>query len=108
MQELMVEFIEKKDLNVRIQIKQRMKALLDLMSTDTVYPDIKDMSKKKDDRPRGAPYAAGNIGEPISMQVGASNDGPRRRGAEVDDHVASPVPIPGAEVAMDNEDLVTG
>lgn len=40
MAELMREFIQKKDLNARAQMRLRMKALLDLFSVDTSYPPV--------------------------------------------------------------------
>lgn len=46
MAELMKDFIEKKELTARVQIRRRMKALLDLVWVDTVHPPNPSLEKK--------------------------------------------------------------
>jgi hypothetical protein len=51
MAELMKEFIENKDLNSRVQIRSRMKALLDFAFVDTVWPTNPIMKKGEGPNP---------------------------------------------------------
>lgn len=53
MGELMEGFIKRKSLNERAQTRQRMKALLDLMSADTEYPEVPALNPDQDTIPRG-------------------------------------------------------
>ena len=113
MGELMKDFVERRDLNSRAQIRLRMKALLDLFSADTGYPPIPALSPSSR-QGRGAFAAAGNQGD--YMQVAPQMMPPLRMGGEadmlqrevqqaVDDQRAAAepvdlVPAPGAPVAL--------
>jgi hypothetical protein len=101
MAELMRQFIESKDLNTRVKIRLRMKALLDLVAVDTVYPKLpaRDMDQGRGIG-RGRPY------EPMVPAL----QGPMDVQAEMDHRVGEGVgggvlPVPGAE-AIQNDDVL--
>lgn len=68
MGELMREFIAHKDLNKRVEIRYRMKALLDLVFVDTVWPS--NPAVKKADGPNPARDAAMDSGMAPVPNVG--------------------------------------
>lgn len=68
MGELMREFITHKDLNKRVEIRYRMKALLDLVFVDTVWPT--NPAVKKTEGPNPARDAAMDSGVPPMANVG--------------------------------------
>jgi hypothetical protein len=113
MGELMKDFVERRDLNSRAQIRLRMKALLDLFSADTGYPPIPALSPSSR-MGRGAFAAGGNdyMGAPAyqvapapPLRAGGEADMLQREvAAAVDEQraAAEPVdliPAPGAPVA---------
>jgi len=107
MKELTQQFIDRKDLNSRVRLRLRFKAVLDLISVDTEYPPVPALNPMQERGPQigdaiyagGAPVL-GMGGRPLrrAIQDRVMADGP-----------AAPAvaPIPGAEQAMDN-DLVLG
>lgn len=98
MAELMKEFIEKKDLNDRVKIRLRMKALLDLVAVDTKYPRNPAIDGAAG-RPRNGGFAVAPqpiIGDNLGAEMG-------RR---LDDGLGGPIqPVPGAE-RIDNGDVL--
>ena len=91
MGELMNEFIKHKDLNKRVEIRYRMKALLDLAFVDTIWPT--NPAVKKSDGPTPARDAAMD-----GAQMGHNNVG-----------VFAPVavqPVPGAAVPEQSDNTI--
>ena len=96
--ELMCEFIEKKDLNARVKIRMRMKALLDIIAVDTIYPKTAATTPGGGfARRRRAGFGMGGpmpIGEPILGE--AVQD-------RIEDGILGDVqPVPGAEPIGDD------
>lgn len=114
MGELMKDFVERRDLNSRAQIRLRMKALLDLFSADTGYPPIPSISSPR--MARGAFAAGGNDYMQMAPQGVGVGVPPLRMGGEAEliqreveealgeeRAAAEPVamiPAPGAPVAI--------
>ena len=73
MGDLMREFLRRKDLVSRVQLKFRMKALLDFASADTEYPPNPLISKET--APSPARYAAFQMGSADSSQAQAPGGG---------------------------------
>lgn len=92
MRELTEQFIARKDLNSRVRLRLRMKAVLDLISVDTEYPAVPALN------PRQEPAGDGQ------GQGGPGAFALRHEMAAVPQAVAA---IPGAEQAGDN-DIVLG
>lgn len=90
---LMREFIAKKDVTTRIQIRLRMKALLDFAGVDTEYPP--NPLKKSEARAEPAREAAMRDGAQLGLQAYA---GPG-------DGAATPPPPP-PRVGIDNSNIV--
>lgn len=98
MAELMKEFIEKKDLNDRVKIRLRMKALLDLVAVDTKYP----RNPAIDGAP-GRPRNGGFMAAPLPV-MGDNLGGEMAR--RLDDGLGGAIqPVPGAE-RIDNADVL--
>lgn len=88
MAELTKEFIEKKDLNTRVQIRCRMRALLDLAFVDTIWPGN---AMKKDPSPaRDMAMNDQGMGCAPAMTVAPSA------------YMPAVQPVPGAGRAEDN------
>lgn len=104
MAELMRAFIEQKDLNARVKIRLRMKALLDLVAVDTLYPK----NPALDGGARGhVPRHGGGFMEPAFPQPPPMGDIGGALRAEVGRH-AGPggiEPVPGA-APIDNADVL--
>jgi hypothetical protein len=101
MAELISEFIKNKDLKSRIQVRLRIKALLDLLSVDTTYPALPPDAKPSR---HGGPIQPA-INAPRMLTRRDLEEGP---GGEQDEHLPPEVSaIPGAREATDNE-LVLG
>jgi hypothetical protein len=103
MAELMRAFIQTKDLNARVKIRLRMKALLDIVAVDTVYPKVpaRDMDHGGGFMGGGRPRLAVGHGyaEPAPMQ------------AEMDRRVdggmgGGVLPVPGADPVPQNDDVL--
>lgn len=97
MMELMCEYIEKRDLNERVQVKMRMKALLDLFGVDTVYPTVASIEPKR--RDPGMIYG----GAPALGDYGLPGGRPQNIPIAPGDAVQA---IPGAEpIGLNNNDI---
>lgn len=104
MAELMRAFIGSKDLNTRVKIRLRMKALLDLVAVDTVYPKVpaRDMD-------HGGGF--GRVGRPMIGDYAPALPAPGDMRAEMDNRVeqavggGAVVPVPGAEPVQNDEIL---
>jgi hypothetical protein len=100
MDELMKEFIEKKDLTARSQIRLRMKALLDFAHVDTTYPPNPAMKSISVPNPARDMMMADQNQSPVTPTIG----GP---GLFVGGGVGYAVqPVPGAERADDNSAIL--
>jgi len=96
MAELTREFIENRDLNARVQIRMRMRALLDLAFVDTIWPT----NAMKKPPPGGAREAAMADGAAEGVQIGnVFNQNPQAPGIYAPATVQA---VPGAERADDN------
>lgn len=103
MAELTKLFIDSKDLNTRVKIRLRMKALLDFLAVDTIYPKVpaRDMEH------------GGGFGRPRPMMgdYAPALPMPGDLRAEMDQRVEAAVggggvaPVPGAE-AVGNDDIL--
>jgi hypothetical protein len=106
MAELTRDFVEKKDLNARVQVRLRMKALLDFLSADTEYPPNPIVDGKKgpagfaaDQQMQSPAYAAGGVvnGNSVFTGTGMNISAPIA--------ISAPVPIPAAQ-PIDNTDIL--
>lgn len=92
MGELMKEFIENKDLNHRVQVRCRMKALLDLAFVDTIWPTNPAMQKGPGPTP-ARDMAMADSGPAPSANVGI--------------YATSPVQaVPGAPVPVEADNSI--
>lgn len=107
MAELTRDFVEKRDLNARVQVRLRMKALLDFLSADTEYPANPLTDAKK-----------GPVGIAVDQQMqfpvmaaGGGNNNASGFGTGTSINVTGPslvpaaVPIPAVQ-AIDNADIL--
>lgn len=92
---LMREFIAKKDVTTRIQIRLRMKALLDFVGVDTEYPP--NPLKKSEARAEPAREAAMRDGAQLGLQAYPA--------VGVAEQAAAPPPPP-PRVGIDNSNIV--
>lgn len=98
MAELMKEFIEKKDLTTRSQIRLRMKALLDLVHVDTTYPPNPAMKSSSVPNPaRDMMMADQNQAPPVMAAPGVFVGGGLGYAVQ---------PVPGAERAADDNSVI--
>ncbi len=102
MAELMTEFIGDRNLNARVKVRLRMKALLDLVAVDTVYPKAPGMDVGARREVNGPQFGAVPMVAPgRPMDIGGAMD--QRVGAG---GLGGPVlPIPGAD-PINNEDVL--
>lgn len=106
MAELTKLFIEAKDLNTRVKIRLRMKALLDFLAVDTVYPKVP--ARDMDHGRMGGGF--GRVG-PAMYEPAPALPMPGDLRAEMDQRVDAAVgggavaPVPGAE-AVQNDDIL--
>lgn len=96
MADLMKEFEEKKNLNDRVQIRLRMKALLDFASANTEFPP--NPITQKD--PRAQDNLGMHVGTGGAFAPIINTQAPGGYTA-----LASPVPIPAAR-PVDNSDIL--
>ena len=100
MAELMTEFIGDRNLNARVKVRLRMKALLDLVAVDTVYPKAPgmDLGGRRD---RAGQFHAAAPQPAVPMDLGVAM-GDRVGGGGLGGPV---LPIPGAE-PINNDDVL--
>lgn len=98
MADLMKRFVEKKNLNDRVQIRLQMKALLDFASADTEFPP--NPITQKDPRAQMGDNSGMQIGTAGSFSPIINTQAPGGYMA-----LASPVPIPAAR-PVDNSDIL--
>ncbi len=98
MGELMKEFIEKKDLTARSQIRLRMKALLDFAHVDTTYPPIPGMKSSAGPNPARDVMMNDQGQAPVAPAIGGvfGNAG----------QAYMVQPVPGAERAPDDNSTI--
>lgn len=107
MAELMRAFIANKDLNVRVKIRLRMKALLDLVAVDTAYPKVpaRDMGDAV-----GGGFGRVRPFQPVYAEPMPPVMGDLR--GEMDRRVVEGVggggvqPVPGADPVPQNDDVL--
>jgi hypothetical protein len=93
MAELTREFIENRDLNARVQIRMRMRAILDLAFVDTIWP-TNSVKKPAAGSAREAAMADPVVGDGMAAQMNQQNPA-----------IYAPATVqavPGAERADDN------
>jgi len=95
MSELTKQFISKKNVNDRVAIRLRMKAVLDYLSTDTEFP-ANPLITKKDERTPARDAA---------MVAAGGNQGIAYAGGPAVYPIAAAEPIPGAQ-RMDNTEIL--
>lgn len=95
MANLTKSFIENKDVNERVSLRLRMKAVLDYLSTDTVFPPNPLLKKEPGATP--ARDAAMNVGPQIAYTPGGNFGGIHA--------VPAVEPIPAAQ-RLDNTEIL--
>lgn len=104
MAELMRAFIDSKDLNTRVKIRLRMKALLDLVAVDTVYPKVPARDLDHGDRPL---MGAGYVGRARPMFAEQMPPIQGEMDRRVDDGMGGGVlPVPGADPVPQNDEIL--
>lgn len=78
---LVRQYIEKKDVDARVQVKMRMKAVLDFLSVDTTFPPnpLPDSKVSPARDAAMAPY----IAQGIDQQAGPAGPAPRINNADI-------------------------
>lgn len=100
MAELMREFIDHKELNARVKIRLRMKALLDLVAVDTQYPKSPALDTGGPMRRRRRRFGEPVFAEPYQQAPGIAGAIADR----LDDGMLGEVqPVPGAEAVGGDE-----
>ena len=109
MAELVRDFTTKKELNARVEIRMRIKAVLDFLSADTVHPPNPMLSKGAKGPVQEAVQAAlagGGMGETTGTAANFSiNSQPGVFGNSYLP-IASAVPLGPAQPVMDNSEVL--